>query len=303
VLAAALFLPLALRAAAGPLDYDAKVRFQSETREVSRANGRIEYEVTFPSVLKSPFAPNNTVWAHFSVPASAKDAPCIVILPVMAAPNIWIERRFINRFERDGFAVLWLEMPYQFHRRVDPSQPSGQVFLGRTAKRLAFNFRQSVLDARRALAWVKARPEVDPKRLGLFGISLGGMVGSAAYSVDPAPKHAVFLLAGADFPDLVVHSAMTAPFLKKSRIDPADIKKEWVGIDPLDYKDRNAGKTPLLVNASWDHVIPKANALKLHEAFPSSRQVWVPLGHYSAILHLLWMPGYISREFQRALRP
>jgi hypothetical protein len=96
---------------------------------------------------------------------------------------------------------------------------------------------------------------------------------------------------------------MTAPFLKQSRIDPADIKKEWTGIDPLDYAKENKGKEPLLVNASWDHVIPKANALKLRDAFPGARQVWVPGGHYSAILHLLWMPGYVSRHFQKALAP
>lgn len=292
---------LAAGAAAGVLDYDGKPPPRAQVREVPRADGRREYEVTFPSAYESPFAANNTVWGHLSIPAEPGPHPCILVLPVMAAPNIWIEQRFINRFEADGFAVLWLEMPYQFHRRPDPSIPSGQVFLARTAKHLALNFRQSVLDARRALAWLKTRPEVDARRIGIFGISLGAMVGSAVYSVDSSPSYAVFLLGGAEFPDLATHSAMTAPFIRKAGIAVDALREAWKGLDPLDYVDRNAGKQVLLINAGWDRVVPGANALKLKAAFPDSRQRWVPLGHYSAILHLLWIPRVVSREFQSRL--
>ncbi|MBI3552190.1 MAG: acetylxylan esterase [Elusimicrobia bacterium] len=302
MLAAALLLATAAGAApSSPLDYDAKAPVRAELREVSRRDGRVEYEVKFPSPLKSPFAANDTVWAHYSVPDSSGVHPCILVLPVMAAPNIWIEERFMKRFRRDGFGVLWLEMPYQFHRRPDSSQPSGQVFLARTAKRLAFNFRQSALDARRALAWLSSRPEVDRGRIGLFGVSLGAMVAAAAYSVDPAPKYAVFMLGGADFPDLIGHSSMTEPFLRRSRIDPAALRPAMAGLDPTDYAAANAGKPALLVNVRWDTVVPRANALKLKAAFPLSRQVWLPLGHYTAILHLFWVPGMISRDFQAHL--
>jgi hypothetical protein len=50
-----------------------------------------------------------------------------------------------------------------------------------------------------------------------------------------------------------------------------------------------------------DTVIPRANALRLKEAFPDSRQIWLPLGHYTAIVHLLWLPGSVSRRLQEAL--
>ena len=120
----------------------------------------------FPSPAKSPWPANDVVWAHLIVPRSAagRKAPAVLVLPVMAAPNVWIETRFVDRFARDGFVVLWLEMPTQFHRRPDPSEPSGQVFLARTTRQLAANFRQSVLDARRALGVLAARPEVDADR-------------------------------------------------------------------------------------------------------------------------------------------
>lgn len=281
--------------ALSPLDYHPE-KFPVAIRQTERGDRR-EYEIQFPSPLKSPFPPNNTVWGHLSLPPGSGPFPCILVLPVMAAPNIWIEQRFINRFEKDGFAVFWLEMPYQFHRRPHPSMPSGQVFLARTAKRLAFNLRQSALDARRALYWLSRQSQIDSRRIGIFGISLGALVGSSVYSVDATPKYAVFLLGGADFPDLAAHSAMTGPFVRKAGIDLSELRSQWKGLDPLDYLEGNRSKPVLLVNASWDRVIPAANARKLKEAFPGSRQVWVPLGHYASLLHLVWIPRYISRDF------
>ncbi len=262
----------------------------------------------FPSPVKSPWPANDTVWAHLLVPRGAAGTrrPAVLVLPVMAAPNIWIERHFIDRFARDGFVVMWLEMPTQFHRRPSALEPSGQVFLARTARRLAANFRQSILDARRALGVLAARPEVAPDRIAVFGISLGALVGSVVYSVDPRPAYGVFLLGGAGFPSLVVNGSLTGPFARRMNLRPGELAADWKGLDPLDYRGRNLAKPALLVNARSDTVIPRANALKLKEAFPAARQVWVPFGHYTAILHLIWLPRWVSgrlREGLRAPRP
>jgi len=55
-------------------------------------------------------------------------------------------------------------------------------------------FTQSVLDLRRALDLLAARPDVDPKRLGILGHSLGGGVVAATAGVDKRPA-AVILMA------------------------------------------------------------------------------------------------------------
>lgn len=302
ILSLLLALSVSARAAApGVLDLPKNDSFKTEVELVSDNEEGKEYLVRYPSALKSRFAPNNTVWGHLILPKGEGPFPTILVLPVMAAPNVWIEQRFMNRFRKDGLAVLWLEMPYQFHRRPHPSMPSGQVFLARRAEKLAFNFRQSALDARRALKFLQSRPEVDQQRVGLFGISLGALVGSAVYSVDPLPRFAAFMLGGADFPSLAVASAMTGPFLKKMGIAPDALRKAWVGLDPLDYTAGNATKPVVLINASWDAVIPKSAALRLRDAFPAARQVWVPFGHYTAILHLVWVPRYVSSALKQGL--
>ncbi len=287
-------LPSSLSAAV--LDLPATPYQVSVETETAPVGASAAYLVRFPSPLRSPFPANDTVWGHLILPRGPGPYACVLVLPVMAAPNVWIETQFMRRMTAEGLAVLWLEMPYQFHRRTGALVPSGQVFLARTAKHLAANFRQSILDARRALDWLANRPEIDPRRVGIFGVSLGALVGSAVYSVDAHPRYAVFLLGGADFPTLVYASAMTGPFIKKLQVTPAALREAWRGLDPLDYRDRNAGKQVLLVNASWDAVIPASNARRLREAFPDARQLWVPFGHYSALLHLFWIPRYVAGD-------
>ncbi len=302
MLVAAALLALALPAGALTLEAP-KEGVKVEVVETSSAPGRTDYLLRFPSALKSPWPANDTVWAHLSVPDSAKGrrVPAVLVLPVMAAPNVWIETQFVERFVKDGLVVMWIEMPTQFRRRPHPSMPSGQVFLARTTGQLARNFKQSVSDARRAFGVLAARPEVDGKRVALFGISLGAIVGSVTWSVDSRPAAGVFLMGGADFPGIAINGSLSGPFVRKMGLDPAALRAAWTGLDPLDYRAANAGKKPLLINVLSDSVIPRANALKLKEAFPDAEQVWLPLGHYTAILHLFWLPRWVSARLKKTL--
>lgn len=269
--------------------------------KLSSSTNSEEQILTFPSAIKSRSQANNTVWAHYSVPKGTGPFPAVLVLPVMAAPNLWIEHRFTSDFNQAGLATLLIETPYQFHRRPSTLIASGEVFLARNPKILAQNFRQSVSDSCRALEWLKNRPEIKSREIGIFGISLGSIVGSAVYSASSVPKYGVFLLGGADLPSLLFHSAMTRPFVKKIGVREDSLRKIWRGMDALDYQKENADKPALLINADWDRIIPRKNALALKKAFPDSRQIWVPFGHYSSMIHLLWIPQYVTRAFVRRL--
>lgn len=276
--------------------------FETRVVETIERGDLVETVLAFPSPVKSPWPANDTVYAHLVTRKGAPPgAPAVLVLPVMAAPNIWIETRFVDRFARDGLAVMWLEMPTQFRRRPHPSMPSGQVFLARTAPRLAANFRQSVADARRALGVLAARPEADPDRIAVFGISLGAIVGAVTYSEDPRPRYAALMMGGADFPSLVLDGSLTGPFARKMELKREDLAAAWRGLDPLERREANRGKRALLVQCRSDTVIPKANALKLKEAFPDAEQRWLPFGHYTGIVHLLWLPRVVSKRILNEL--
>jgi hypothetical protein len=70
---------------------------------------------------------------------------------------------------------------------------------------------------------------------------------------------------------------------------------------PFDYRSANVAKKPLLINLKSDTVIPRANALRLKADYPASTQIWLPLGHYSSIVHLFWMPRWVSKRLRNAL--
>lgn len=266
--------------------------------------GRRLYEVRFPSPVRSGFGANDTVWGRFYVPGGADRPeskalpPCVLLLPVMAAPNLWIETCFAGELVRRGFSVFIIELPYQFHRRPNALIPSGQVFLARTPERLAFNFRQAVLDSRRAISWLERSGRVDPKRISVLGISLGALVGSVVLSLDGRLKGGVFVLGGADFPSLLTRSSMTGATLSRLGLSSRELSRAFRGLDPIEFADRNRDKRVLLLNVRSDTVIPLENARALRRAFPSARQVWLPLGHYSAMLHLLWIPSYVAKRLQ-----
>jgi dienelactone hydrolase len=57
-----------------------------------------------------------------------------------------------------------------------------------------------VIDARRALDLLAARPDVDPERLGVVGYSLGGQLAAIVAGVDTRPK-AVGIIAGRGTPE------------------------------------------------------------------------------------------------------
>lgn len=289
----------ALPKAASILAYDPSETFASQLTPLPSGEGYAVYQATFPSQVKTLFPANDTVWARFMVPEGPGPHPCVVVLPMLAGSDARVEAFFWESLLERGIAVLFVELPHQFHRRTRGAR-SGMVFLGRSPEVLRANFAQAVLDVRRSVTWLTRRPEVDPARIAIMGLSLGALVGSAAYAVDPRFSDAVFLLGGAGLADLLKDSALTGPILRRLAIPPERMKLLEVEIDPFLYKEANRGRPALLVNAMWDRVIPAAYGRRLHEAFPASRQVWVPFGHYSSAVHLVWMPGYAARYLQES---
>lgn len=253
------------------------------------------YDVRFPSPVKSRFEANDTVWGILYRPKRPRGKPAaVLLLPVMAAPNAWIEERFALALVTEGYTVLQLELPFQFRRIPGKGVLSGQVFLARRSDPLRRNFTQAVLDARRALDWLRGSGLVEPSRIAVLGISLGALVGSTMLSVDPRPSGGMLFLGGADFPSLIANGEMTKEFASRTGLDVDSLRGAFLGLDPIEYREANRGKNVLLVNVRNDLVIPLDNALKLREAFPDSEQLLLPLGHYTAMLHLLWMPAYAA---------
>jgi cephalosporin-C deacetylase-like acetyl esterase len=132
-------------------------------------------------------------------------------------------------------------------------------------------FVDDVVAVRRAIDVLHQLPEVDPKRIGLVGWSLGARVGAVAAGVDPRLKAVVLMSGGASPVETYVKQA-------PANLRPK-VRRTLTILDPLAWIKRS--KAPILIQAGTkDDVVPKPALVALQKAAPKGTKViWYPAGH------------------------
>lgn len=242
--------------------------------------------VRFASPVVTPDVENNTVHAEYFKPKAAGRRPAVVVLHILGA-DFALSRYLAARLADRGVAALFVKLPYYGERRP----PGGEKrFLSADVDRSVGSMRQGVCDVRRAAAWLATLPEVDPDRIGVAGISLGGIVGSLAVAADPAINRGAFLLAGGGLDEILWSMPEGAKYRNlwlESGRTRADFRTLTAPLDPLTYADRLVGKHLFMVAGDSDEVIPPQAARALWEAAGRPTIRWYPCGHYSAAGYLL----------------
>ena len=244
--------------------------------------------VRFPSPIVTPEPENNTIHAEYFRPKHEGRRPAVIVLHILGA-DFALSRYVASRLADRGVAALFVKLPYYGERR-----PAGgaQRFLSTDIERSVLAMRQGVCDVRRAAAWLASRPEVDASRLGITGISLGGIVASVAAAIDPALTRGAFLLAGGDLAKILWTMPEAAKYRDawiKSGRTFADLKALTEPFDPLTYAAGLKDKRVLMMAGNTDDVVPPASARALWDAAGRPPITWFDCGHYSAVGFLL--PG------------
>ncbi|HMV73698.1 MAG TPA: alpha/beta hydrolase, partial [Microthrixaceae bacterium] len=110
--------------------------------------------------------------------------------------------RAAHLHEQLGVNVAAIVLPVHGARR--PSRLSGEEFLGFEFMNSVHGLTQAVWDVRRLLSWVRRQ---DPTALGVFGVSLGGMVTGLVSAFEPDLDMALTGIPIVDFPGLIEHHA------------------------------------------------------------------------------------------------
>ncbi len=253
--------------------------------------------VTFPSPIKTAHAVNNTVHTEYFRPLSPGKHPAVIVLHILGG-DFELSRLFCRNLAQHGVSALFLKLPYYGERRVEGE--SVRMISEDPAATIA-GMRQAVLDIRRGAAWLAAQDEVDPRQLGIFGISLGGITSALASTAEPRFSKICLMLAGGDMAQIAWESP-----------EVADIRKRWVEkgatkeqfyellkqIDPVTYGANVRGRKILMLNASHDEVIPKACTEALWRAFGEPEIVWMEAGHYSAMRFIFDGLTRVTKFFQ-----
>ena len=278
-----------------PTDAEAKIpqhfrlaaaTFSYELEQVRETPNYTVSRVRFPSPIVTADIANNTVHAEYFQPKTAGKRPAVVVLHILGA-DFALSRYYAARLADRGVAALFVKLPYYGERRgVDGEKR----FLSADIDRSVASMGQGVCDVRRAAAWLAGRPEVDAGRLGVTGISLGGIVSSIAASVDPTLNRAALLLAGGGLGEVLWEMPEAAKYRLlwvASGRTKADLIALTSPLDPLTYAEGLRGKRVIMMAGRVDEVIPAKAAEALWEKAGRPTIRWFECGHYSAAGYLL----------------
>jgi dienelactone hydrolase len=264
------------------------------------------YRLVFPSPLRTPWPANNVVPAEYYVPrgaGAAKKVPAAVVLDIMDGSAI-LPRMMARSAAQNGLAALYLPMPYYNARR--PPHDEHEQAVREDPTRMADGLRQTVMDVRRARAILGVQPEVDAARIGITGISMGGIMTALAAGVDGQFCRAVPILSGGDLATIVFHAHETrklrAAFANKGMGRDA-AAEALAPVEPLNFAARLGADRCLMINASDDEVIPKETTEKLCEAFGGPQVLWLPAGHYSSLTYFPVMQKTVIDFLRDGARP
>lgn len=236
--------------------------------------------VTFPSPMESGHPPNDVVHAEFypsAVDAGDRPVRAVIFLHYLDG-NLVLPRLFCRMFAQKGVAALLIKMPYYHERR----EGTDRRMLSADATMTAAAVRQAALDVRYAYAYLGSRKDVDRQRIGIAGISLGGIVGSLAFELESRLERGCFLLAGADIATMLWQSNLTEKLRRgweAEGITKDHLSQAFSLVDPASYPGRRAGRPVLLLCGRGDATVPEVCTKALAQALGEPDTIWFDGGH------------------------
>jgi dienelactone hydrolase len=186
-----------------------------------------------------------------------------------------------------GIAALFMQMPY-----YGPRRPPGSKTKMITANYKASidNVRQTVLDVRQSTAWLESRPEIDAKRLGVLGTSLGSFMGSLAAEMEPKLGRVAILLGGGGLVDAYYDDPRGDTYRKAWELlggNKDKLKKLIAPVDPLTCAANLKNRKVLMIDAKRDEIVFPKMAEAMWKATGEQKIVWYDCTHYGAALYFL----------------
>jgi len=256
-----------------------KLEPKEQTREYQH------YSFDYPSAARTDY-PDNRVFADFYEPKGYDKYPVVIFISHTTGSIPQIEGEFCRDLASNGIAALLIQTAYQknfsFSRKwlVEKCGAADLLEL----------LRQLVIETRRSIDWLETQPKVMKDRIGLMGISLGGILVPVVAGVDERVNCAAIILGGGDIGEILWDSAMTGCFKERFISDGIDSAREleekmWM-IDPLTFCFKAKKKPVIMINAHFDINVPRSSTLKLWRALEKPRLTWLPTAHFTSLFEV-----------------
>ena len=254
--------------------YDKALPLEAEMEVEEKSESWISYRVSYKSVW------GNRAVASYVVPigAETKKWPCVLLLH--GHPGSRKDyRRIWPTFVSKGFAVL---VPDAWGHGERKKKTQTEYF-GKYPYQTRNMLIQSVIDYRRGIDFLQTRPEIDGNRIGLFGASMGGILGSLLSGSDPRVKAPIIMVAGGGWKEMYASSTLPEVARARKTLSQEDIALGVQAIDPIDprhWVGKISPRPVLLINGDQDKVVPVVGNKILHAAAREPKTIlWYKGGH------------------------
>ena len=250
----------------------------------------------FPSPVVTDVPENNTVHAEYYLPEGPGPFPCVIVLDITGGDQS-LSRTISMCLAQNRIAALFVQMAHYGPRRAPGSKK--RLMTANVQETLA-NVRQTVLDLRRAAAWMESRPELDPKRLGILGTSLGSFMSALAGEMEPRLGRVVVLLGGGGLIDAYWDHPLARTIFRPLQlvgITKEKIQQYIAPADPITCAANLKDRKLLIIAASRDEIVPPRAAENLWKASGQQKIVWYPTTHYGAALYFVQAMDHVLKHF------
>jgi dienelactone hydrolase len=176
-------------------------------------------------------------------------------------------------YARMGAVVVMIDAPFS---RPEHGSPEPVTFTKQDRDEQI----QLIIDLRRAVDLLLARPDVDPQRLAYIGISYGGAMGGLLAGVEDRLKGYVLQVGDGGLVTHFTGSEDMDLWLAK----PEEVRQQWLAwmwpIEPIHYVACASPAELLFQNGTTDRLVPPADALLYQDAGSQPKTVlWYEKGH------------------------
>ena len=240
--------------------------------------------LTWTSGIETTSPENNTVRAKIFPHESNKKSVVLVLPHWNAKAGTYFD--LCKMFNRFGFSALRMTLPYH-EERMPPELERADYLVAPNVGRTLQSLRQSVVDTRAAVKWLKLQGF---EKVGIVGTSIGSCVGFFAFAHDLTIDAAVFNHVSGYVADVVWNGLSTYHVKEglKDNVTIDELREYWLPISPLAYMKKLAQMPPrpqryiyTLYDLTFPVDLSRDTIRALRENKIKHSEVTIPCGHYT----------------------